>query len=136
MAHFAKVLDNKVINVIVAEPDFFDNFVDDTPGEWIQTSYNMKGGVYHDPETGEPAADQTVIDGNEARERKNFASVGGNYDPELDVFYGEKPYDSWILNTTTYLWEAPVAYPSSETVTNQYAWDEESGSWIDQYPDA
>lgn len=136
MAHYAKVLNKKVVNVIVMEPENFSEWVDDSPGEWIKTSYNIRGGVYYDPESGSPAADQTVITGDEARERKNFASIGGSYDPEADVFYDKKPFDSWILNTTTYLWEAPVAYPSSETIVNQYAWDEESGSWIDQYPDA
>ena len=37
MAHFAKVQDGIVTKVIVAEPDFFDTFVDDSPGEWMQT---------------------------------------------------------------------------------------------------
>ena len=51
MAHFAKVVDGVVTNVIVAEPEFFQSFVDDSPGEWIQTSYNTRGGVHYDPET-------------------------------------------------------------------------------------
>ena len=46
MAHFAKVLDGKVIQVIVAEQEFIDTFVDETPGKWIQTSYNTKGGQH------------------------------------------------------------------------------------------
>ena len=68
MAHFAKVVDGKVVNVIVAEPEFFTEFVDTSPGDWIQTSYNTHGGVHYDPVTGEP-------DGKEAL-RKNYASIG------------------------------------------------------------
>ena len=48
MAHYAKVLNGKVLNVIKADPEFFNDFVDDSPGEWIETSYNMYGGVYLD----------------------------------------------------------------------------------------
>ena len=71
MAHYAKVVDNEVTQVIVAEPEFFDTFVDSSPGTWIKCSYNMRGGVYYDPSTGEPAADQSVIEGDDARERLN-----------------------------------------------------------------
>ena len=46
MAHFAKVLKGKVVEIIVAEIDFFDTYVDNTPGRWIQTSYNTRGGVH------------------------------------------------------------------------------------------
>ena len=47
MAHYAKVINGIVDQVIVAEPEFFDTFVDSSPGEWVKTSYNMSGGVYH-----------------------------------------------------------------------------------------
>ena len=60
MSHFAKVLDGKVVQVIVAEPEFFETFVDSTPGTWIQTSYNTRGGVHYDPATGQPSADQST----------------------------------------------------------------------------
>jgi hypothetical protein len=82
MSHFAKVLEGKVIQVIVAEPDFFNVFVDSTPGTWIQTSYNTRGGVHYNPETMEP-------DGGVAL-RFNFASVGDYYDEEADAFYEKK----------------------------------------------
>ena len=59
MAHFAKVNNGIVEQVIVAEPEFFDTFVDNSPGQWIQTSYNTRGGKHYDPETGELSADQT-----------------------------------------------------------------------------
>ena len=120
MAHYAKVLDGKVLDVIVAEADFFNTFVDTTPGQWIQTSYNTRGGVHYDPETGEPSADQ----GKSLR--YNYAWIGGNYDAVADAFYAPQKYNSWTLNTTTYLWEAPVAYPDDDGI---YDWNEETQSW-------
>ena len=110
MAHFAKVLNGLVIDVIVAENDFFDTFVDTSPGEWIQTSYNTYGGKH--PE-GNPL-------------RYNYASIGFHYDREADAFYAPQPYASWVLNTETYLWEAPVAYPDDG---ESYMWNEENQSW-------
>ena len=106
MAHYAKVLDGKVINVIRAEAEFFDNFVDDSPGEWIQTSYNTCGGVHF--QGGTPL-------------RKNYANIGGYYDKINDAFYSQQPYTSWTLNTTTYLWEPPITYP---TDGKSYDWNE------------
>lgn len=91
MSHFAKVLDGKVVQVIVAEPDFFDTFIDTSPGQWIQTSYNTRGGQH--PE-GRPL-------------RKNFAGIGYTYDAERDAFIPPKPYDNCILNEDTCLWELP-----------------------------
>lgn len=118
MAHYAKVLNGKVTNVIVAEEDFFETYIDNEPGTWIQTSYNTVGGVHLDPETREP-------DGGVAL-RYNYAGLGFNYDADADAFYAPKPYDSWVLNTDTYTWEAPVAYPSDD---NGYTWNEETQSW-------
>lgn len=118
MAHYAKVVDGKVDNVIVAEPDFFHTFIDDSPGTWIQTSYNTRGGVHYDLETGNPSADQSKA------LRKNFAVVGGTYDSELDVFIPIKPYPSWILNDT-FEWDPPVEKPEEECT-----WGEETQSWI------
>ena len=113
MAHFAKVLDNKVIDIIVAEPQFFETFVDSSPGEWIQTSYNTKGGVH-------------TLGGTPLR--GNFAGVGFTYDRTNDVFYEPKPFSSWTLNETTWLWEAPVAKPTDD---KNYNWDEATTSWIE-----
>lgn len=123
MAHYAKVLDGKVVNIIVAEPEFFDSFIDSEPGEWIKCSFNMHGGKYIDPDTREPVADQSIVTGDAARERKNYPGVGWNYDPIEDVFFDNKSYSSWILNTTTYLHEAPIAYPDDG---NKYTWDEDA----------
>lgn len=101
MAHYAKVKNGIVETVIVAEAEFFETFVDDSPGEWIQTSYNTRGGVYYDPATGEPSEDQSKA------LRKNYATLGGNYNKEADAFYHPQPRADWTLNTTTYLWQAP-----------------------------
>lgn len=118
MGHYAKVVGGVVDRVIVAEADFFDTFVDDSPGEWVQTSYNTRLGVHYDPETGEPSADQSKA------LRKNFAGVGFLYDGT--GFYQVKPYDSWTFNSTTYSWDAPVDYPSGDGV---YEWNEETQTW-------
>ena len=127
MAHYAKVQNGTVTQVIVAEPEFFDSFVDSSPGKWIKTSYNIRGGVYYDPNTNQPAADQSIIDGDEARLRKNFAGIGYTYDIERDAFIPPKPYDSWVLNEDTCLWDPPVPYPDDG---NEYTWDEETTSWV------
>jgi hypothetical protein len=113
MGHFAKVLDGKVIQVIVAEAEFFDTFVDSYPGQWIQTSYNTYGGQH--PE-GRPL-------------RKNYAGVGYTYDAVRDAFIPPQPFTSWVLNEDTCLWDAPVAYPTDGKI---YRWDETSTSWIEE----
>ena len=97
MAHFAKVVDGIVERVIVAEPEFFNNFVDSSPGTWIQTSYNTKGGVHYDPETVEPSADQSKA------LRKNYAGKGYSYDVARDAFIPPKEFESWTLNETSSL---------------------------------
>ena len=96
MAHFAKVLDGKVVNVIVAEPEFFDNFTDTSPGTWIQTSYNTRGNVHYGQD-GEPD-DGVAL-------RGNYAGIGYTYDAINDVFIAPKPSDTAVLNETTWLWE-------------------------------
>ena len=111
MAHFAKVDNNIVTQVIVAEPEFFNTFVDTSPGEWIQTSYNTRAGEH--PE-GRPL-------------RKNYAGIGFTYDKQRDAFIPPKPYESWILNEETCLWESPIPYPQDG---KGYKWNEETLSWI------
>ena len=111
MAHFAKVNQGIVEKVIVAEQDFIDNLIDNSPGEYIQTSYNTSGGVHLDG--GTPL-------------RKNYAQVGGTYDLERDAFIPPKPFASWTLNNTTCLWEPPVAMPDDD---KQYTWNEIDQAW-------
>jgi hypothetical protein len=120
MAHFAKCVDGKVVQVIVAEPEFFDTFVDSSPGAWIQTSYNTRGGVHYNPETGEPSADQSKA------LRGNYAGVGYSYDAASDVFYAPQPFQSWILNSSTWTWDAPTPMPTDGKL---YAWDEPTWAW-------
>ena len=113
MGHFAKVLDGKVTQVIVAEPEFFTTFVDSSPGAWIQTSYNTHGGQHTNG--GTPL-------------RGNYAGIGYTYDAQHDVFYAPQPFPSWTLNQTTWTWEAPVAMPTDGKV---YKWDESTKTWVE-----
>jgi hypothetical protein len=112
MSHFAKIVNGIVTQVIVAEPDFFNTFVDTSPGEWIQTSYNTHGNQH--PE-GRPL-------------RGNFAGVGYVYDTNNDVFYAPQPFPSWVLNSTTWTWESPVAMPTDGKL---YDWDETQQQWVE-----
>jgi hypothetical protein len=98
MAHFARVnITGKVDRVIVAEQDFIDTLPDS--GMWVQTSYNTRGGVHYNPETGEPSADQTKA------LRFNYAGIGHSYDPQRDAFIPPKPHPDATLNEQTCLWE-------------------------------
>ena len=112
MAHFAKVNNGIVEQVIVAEPEFFDTFVDSSPGQWIQTSYNTHGGVH-------------TLGGTPLR--KNYAGIGFTYDATYDAFVPPKPYACWTLNEDSCLWEAPVAYPDDG---ENYVWDETTTAWV------
>jgi hypothetical protein len=112
MGHFAKVVDSKVVQVIVAEPDFFDTFVDSSPGTWIQTSYNTQ-------------ANKHTLGGTPLR--GNYAGIGYTYDQANDVFYTPQPYASWVLNNTNWTWEAPVPMPTE----GLYKWDEATTSWVE-----
>ena len=111
MGHFAKVVDGKVTQVIVAEPEFFDTFVDSSPGTWLQTSYNTRGGVH--------------VNGGTPL-RKNYAGIGYDYDASKDAFIPPQPYPSWVLDDETCLWNAPVAMPTDKKL---YQWDEATQSW-------
>ena len=113
MAHYAKVSNSLVIQVIVAEPEFFDTFVDSSPGEWIKTSCNTHGGVHSEGNT--PL-------------RKNYAGIGMTYDSVRDAFIAPQPYNSWILNEDTCLWDSPVPYPTDDLM---YSWDEDTTSWVE-----
>ena len=110
MAHFAKVKDGIVIQVIVAEQEFVDNYIDNIPCEWVQTSYNTKGGVH-------------LLGGTPLR--KNYAGKGYTYDKKRDAFIPPKPYPSWTLNEDTCLWEPPVPHPEGKA----RQWNEENQSW-------
>ena len=108
--HYAKVINDIVQKVIVAEAEFFDSFVDSSPGAWIQTSYNTSGNVH--------SLGGTPL-------RKNYAGVGMTYDAERDAFISPKPYASWTLNEDTCSWAAPVSYPSEGI----HQWNEDNQKW-------
>jgi hypothetical protein len=112
MAHYAKVNNGIVEQVIVAEADFFDTFVDSSPGTWLQTSYNTHANQH--PE-GRPL-------------RGNYAGIGYTYNATNDVFYEPQPYPSWTLNETTWTWDAPVPMPTDDKM---YTWDEPTTNWIE-----
>jgi hypothetical protein len=121
MGHYAKVVDGKVTQVIVAKEDFFQTFVDSSPGTWLKTSYNTRGGIHYEPDSNTPSPDQTKS------LRKNYAGIGYSYDPTLDAFIPPKPYPSWVLDEQTCLWNAPLPMP---TEGGPYTWDEATQSWV------
>ncbi len=124
MSHFAKLDKNNIVTYVIKarqeSDDMEDEFTEQTGEVWKQTSYNTHGGVHYNPETGEPSDDQSKA------LRFNYAGISFTYDPDRDAFIPPKPFDSWILNESTCLWEPPVEYPNDE---NQYVWDEETTSW-------
>jgi hypothetical protein len=117
MAHFAKLDENNVVTevIVVSNSDTSDaNGVEKESigiafcehlfgGNWLQTSYN--GNI-----------------------RKNYAGIGYTYDAAIDAFVPPKPYPSWLLNTNTAQWEAPVPYPNDG---KEYYWDEATLSWVE-----
>ena len=124
MPHFAKI-DNlqTVVFVTVGRPEDERKELElcaRTGDTYRQTSYNTRGGVHYDPDTGLPSADQSKAF------RKNFAGIGYIYDPVRDAFIPPKPYPSWVLNEQTCLWDAPIAMPQDG---NFYIWDEQTLSW-------
>jgi len=131
MAHYAQLdSENVVIQVFVGRDDVVEG-IDDweiyyAPKGYTvkQTSYNTFGGVHYDPETGEPSEDQLKA------LRKNYAGIGFTFDPDKGTdgaFIPPKPFESWVLDEDTCLWEAPVPYPEDG---ESYTWDEDAGDWI------
>ena len=118
MSHFAKVIDGIVETVHVVDQDFIDSGKLGDPDNWIQTSYNTRGGIHYAPNSNTP-------DGGVAL-RKNYAGKGYTYDQTRDAFYAPQPYPSWTLDDDTCRWNAPVAYPDDGKM---YMWDEENTQW-------
>lgn len=119
MSHYAKVLDGIVTQVIVAEPEFFETFIDSTPGQWIQCSYNTRGNIHYLPNSDTPSGNSGL--------RGNYPGIGYIYDAEYDVFYSPNPYPSWTLDHDTWTWQPPVVMP---TDGQNYIWEELTKSWI------
>ena len=117
MSHFAKIENGIVTQVIVAEQDF----IDDLSGQWVQTSYNTRGGIHYAPNSYKSDSGIAL--------RKNYAGIGYTYDESRDAFIPLKPYDSWLLDEPTCTWEAPVPRPEGN-----YRWNEQTQAW-DQIDD-
>jgi hypothetical protein len=127
MASFAKIENNIVITVVSVVNEvlkdsngieqenigiqFLKTLYNEPNAIWKQTSYNTIGGVHR-------------LGGTPFR--KNHAGIGYTYDSNRDAFIAPKPYNSWILNETTCLWNAPVARPDDN---NMYKWNEEILNW-------
>jgi len=126
MAHFALLNENNIVTFVTVgrdEDDGKEAELNARTGQvYRQTSYNTRGGVYYTPNTNEPDPDQSKAF------RKNYAGLGYTYDEVIDGFVPPKPYPSWLLNTTTGLWDPPVPYP---TDGKRYEWDEDTQSWVE-----
>jgi hypothetical protein len=124
MSHFAKIDENNVVVFVTVgrqEDDGLEAELSARTGDvYKQTSYNTRAGVHYNPETGEPSEDQTKA------LRFNYAGIGYTYDEDRDAFIPPKPYNSWVLNEETCLWDAPIPYPEDGET---YTWDEEQGDW-------
>jgi hypothetical protein len=119
MSHFAEInSENIVTNVIVADQEFIDSGAVGDANNWIQTSYNTRGGVHYAPDSNTP-------DGGVAL-RKNYAGIGFTYDETKDAFIAPQPFASWTLDDDTCQWNAPVAYPDDDKM---YMWDEDNTQW-------
>jgi len=103
MSHYAKVENNIVTQVIVADQDFIDSGAVGDPASWIQTSYNN-------------------------RIRNVYAGIGYLYLPEQDIFIAPKPFVSWSFDVESLTWKAPIEKPTDD---KNYIWNEESLSWIE-----
>tara|TARA_Y100000310_G_scaffold277633_1_gene295507 strand:+ start:97 stop:528 length:432 start_codon:yes stop_codon:yes gene_type:complete len=134
MAHFAKLGSNsKVIQVLTLDNKNMlnaDGVEDESVGQyyleqhnnwpaqmWIQTSYNTAGGIHK-------------LGGTPFR--GNYAGIGFTWDEDNNIFYGKKPFASWVLNTTDALWHSPIGDApdlGAESETHLYKWNESNKSW-------
>jgi hypothetical protein len=118
MAHYAKIENGIVTQIIVAEQEIIDSGIFGDTSFWVKTSYNTFGNVHYGenglPDDGVPL-------------RGNYAGIGHIYDKKNDVFYSQQNYPSWVLNEKTWLWEPPIECPKDN---NTYEWDESTKSWV------
>jgi hypothetical protein len=122
MAHYAFLDSNNVVYQVIVGKDENEDGIDwEKYYDAKRTSYNTRGGVYYNSATNEPHEDQSKA------YRKNYAGIGFTYDETRDAFIPPKPFESWVLNEFSCIWEAPVAYPNDG---NRYSWNEESISWV------
>ena len=125
MAHYAFLDENNVVTEVIVGKDE-SNFDWETQYGMFRgqvckrTSYNTRGGVYYNHDTNEINNDQSKAF------RKNYAGIGYTYDPQLDAFIAPQPFESWLLNKISCLWEAPIAYPTDGKL---YQWNESITNW-------
>jgi len=118
MAHFAQIDENNIVTqVLVIEQETINTGHFGDPSSFVQTSYNTHGGVH-------------TLGGTPLR--KNYAGIGYTYDSTRDAFIAPQPYNSWVLNEDTCIWEPPTAMPSDGNI---YNWDEDSISWVEVTPE-
>jgi len=114
MSHFAQIDKNNIVTrVLVIEQDVVDTGLFGEPSSFVQTSYNTQGGVHK-------------LGGTPLR--KNYAGIGYTYDVSRDAFIPPKPYNSWVLNESTCLYDAPTPMPTDD---KRYSWDESTTSWVE-----
>jgi hypothetical protein len=113
MAHFARVENGVVTQVIVIDQETLNTGHWGDPASWVQTSYNTQGGVH--------SLGGTPL-------RKNYAGIGYSYDSVRDAFIPPKPFPSWVLDEITCLWSAPTPMP---TDGKMYNWDEATLAWVE-----
>ena len=114
MSHFAQIDENNIVTrVLVIEQDVVDTGLFGEPSSFVQTSYNTQGGVHK-------------LGGTPLR--KNYAGIGYTYDAGRDAFIPPKPYNSWVLNESTCLYDAPTPMPTDDKM---YSWDENTVSWVE-----
>ena len=144
MAHFAKIGDTSKVLIVLTLDDKdmlnADGVEEEAVGQkylekhnnwpaerWIQTSYNTRGGKHYDYKTKELSEDQSKA------LRGNYAGIGYTWDEDNNIFYEEKPQPTWVLNTTTGLWQSPIGEAPSlseaEAITHYYDWNEVGQSW-------
>jgi len=121
MSHFAEINNDGIVQrVIVAEQDFINSGQVGDSSNWIQTSYNTRGGIHYTPNSNEPDSGIAL--------RKNYASVGYTYDKIKDAFIAPQPFPSWLLDDETCQWNAPVPRPDDG---KRYDWDESTTNWVE-----
>ena len=121
MGHFAEIdKDGIVQRVIAAEQDFIDSGAVGDASNWIQTSYNTRGGVHYAPNSNEPDEGVAL--------RKNYAGKGYTYDQIRDAFIEPKPFPSWELDEDTCIWKAPIPKPDDG---KRYDWNEDTTNWVE-----
>jgi len=121
MSYFAEIDENNIVlRVIAISQENINTGNWGNPDNWVQTSYNTRGGVHYAPNSDEP-------DGGVAL-RKNYAGIGYTYDKSKDAFIAPQPYPSWTLVEDSCFWIAPVAHPMDGK--GPYHWDEDVINWV------